>query len=148
MKKLFFFLALAGLSKHSIAQGGGGLTFDQGFLKDMAHTLSVLAAFVLLAVFIITMTRLILDFRLKMRMIDKGLSENSIMQFLSTPKRNRRQQAMKWFSLMTGLGLGLLLMGLFRPYGLHSLVLVTLSIAAGFLGYFFYLRRAEGGNDQ
>ena len=148
MKKYALLLCLSMVSMLSYAQEGPGLIIDQGFIKDMAHTLSVLAAFILLAVFIITMTKMILDFRLKTRMIEKGLSENSIMQFLSAPKTTRRHQAMKWFSLLSGLGLGLLLMGIFRPYGLHSLVLVTFCIAAAFLGYFFYLRRSEHGNNH
>ncbi len=84
-----------------------------------------------------------LDNRLKNKLIDKGASENVVTQLLQPMKNESKLEPLKWFSILSAIGLGLALVDAFKPLGIHSLAIMAFSLAAGFLGYFFLSKRTE-----
>ncbi len=92
---------------------------------------------------IMTLIRSRLDYRLKSRMIEKGVSEKIVEQFLQPQRHDAKNQSMKWFLLLTGGGIGLIILKFFLPMGIHSIAIMSLSIAISFLGYYYFLRQSE-----
>jgi hypothetical protein len=99
--------------------------------------------FYMIGTFILTIVRWVLDQRIKNRLIDKGVSESIASQFLQpAAKKDTKTIAIKWFLILTGIGVGFTLVNLFQPYGAHSLALMAFSLAASFLGYYFFTKQS------
>jgi hypothetical protein len=116
---------------------------DSYFINELNKNVTILIFFALIGVFVIALMRVTFDHRLKAKMIEKGVSENLAAQFLRSNTRNMKNEALKWFCIFSSLGAGLLIVNLFQPYGLHSVAILSFSIAAGFLGYYLFSRRSE-----
>lgn len=97
----------------------------------------------ILASFILSIIRQILDYHVKTKLIEKNAPENIVIQILQANKRESRNSALKWFSLFAGAGVGLLLVSFFQPFGIHSLIIMAFSIAAGFFGHYFFTKRSN-----
>lgn len=100
------------------------------------HILSIIVAFLGVLYFIITVIRLLLNYRLKIKMIEKGLDEELIRKLLGNGAA-KGMPALKWFSLLAGLGLGVLIISFTLPLGIHSLAILFLSLSLSFLGYYY-----------
>jgi hypothetical protein len=105
----------------------------------------VTAIFVLylMITFIITIIKTILDFRLKSKMVDKGVTDKVVEQFLQPQNRDAKTQAIKAFLILAGIGVGLTAINFTSPIGIHSFAIMAFSIALSFLGYFFFIKRSE-----
>jgi hypothetical protein len=95
----------------------------------------------LMITFIITIIKSILDFRLKSKMVDKGVADTVVEQFLQPQNKDAKTQAIKAFLILAGIGVGLMAINFTIPIGIHSFAIMAFSLALSFLGYFFYLRR-------
>jgi hypothetical protein len=84
-----------------------------------------------------------LDHRLKNKLIEKGAPEHIVAQLLQPAPNDSKNTTVKWFALLMGLGTGLILVYNFQPLGMHSLAIMCFSLAAGILGYYFYLDRKK-----
>jgi hypothetical protein len=109
--------------------------------NELIHILSILSIFGIFAVFIIVILKAILDFKLKSKMIEKGVSENAIIQMLQKFSKERKQDTAKWIAIFLSLGIGFFITHLFPPFGLHSLVIICFSLSLGFTGYFLFLKK-------
>lgn len=116
---------------------------DSYFINELNKNITILIFFAIIGIFVIAFMRVTFDHRLKAKMIEKGVSENLAAQFLRSNTRNMKNEAIKWFCIFTSLGVGLLVVTFFQPYGLHSLAILSFSIAAGFLGYYLFSRQSE-----
>jgi hypothetical protein len=76
-------------------------------------------------------------------MVDKGVPDTVVEQFLQPQSRDAKTQAIKAFLILAGIGLGLTVINFTIPMGIHSFAIMAFSIALSFLGYFFYIRRSE-----
>ena len=104
---------------------------------------AVILALYLILTFILTFAKSIMDNRLKARMIEKGVSDKVVEQLLQPDGKDVKGQAMKSFLLLSGIGLGLTIINFFLPIGIHSIAIMSFSIALSFLGYYYFLRRSE-----
>ena len=118
---------------------GGGIKIDREYVRIIA-TVFVLY---LIITFIITIIKSILDFRLKSKMVDKGVSDTVVEQFLQPQNKDAKTQAIKAFLILAGIGVGLTAIYFTIPLGIHSFAIMAFSIALSFLGYFFFIRRSE-----
>jgi phosphatidylglycerophosphate synthase len=143
MKKIIMVAAALVIAVAAQAQENYDPFNDRYFVGEFSKTLAILAVFTLVAVFLITIMKMLMDYRLRNKMIDKGVSEQLAAQMLQNNTTNKRNTALKWFLLMVSTGAGLMLIGLFRPYGIHSIAIIAFSIAAGFLGYYLFSKRSE-----
>jgi len=103
----------------------------------------VILVIYLIAWFILSVVRQILDYHIKTKLIEKNTPENIVIQILQAGKREVGNSALKWFSLFIGAGVGLLLVSFFQPFGIHSLIIMAFSIAAGFFGYYYFTKRSN-----
>jgi len=130
----------ASVSVH--AQTDYDLLRDGGFIWDLTHILAVLAVVFMIATFILSLIKLFFDHRIRNKIIEKGVGETVASQILQPDKKDPANIAIKWFIIFAGIGMGLTLVKAFRPFGIHSLAIMSFSIAAGFLGYYFFIRRS------
>ena len=136
---LFLSLPVLSLSAQDIIHLPGGQSID----REFTAMLGTLAGMYIVVSFILAVTRSIQEFRLKSKLIEKGVSDKVVEQFLQPGTRDTRSQILKWFMLLTGLGLGLTLISLTLPLGIHSMAIMSFSIALGFLGYYFFTRKTQ-----
>ncbi|SRR5258706_12810727 len=99
-------------------------------------------AVALFMLFILTIMKRVFEYRLKNKVIDKGISENIISSILQKNDGEDKHINIKWFALLTGVGAGLTIVYYTQPLGIHSLAIMAFSVALGFLGYFFYLKQS------
>lgn len=142
MKKFITVSIIVFLSIQGHAQERFEPFANKGFMEEMGRTFSIILLFALIMGFIITMTRLILDHRVKRKMIDKGISEELAAKVLQTGK-NTKNEALKWFLILLSIGSGFLIVSLFQPIGFHSIAIMAFTIAIGFMVYYFLIPRQK-----
>ncbi|HMH23680.1 MAG TPA: DUF6249 domain-containing protein [Puia sp.] len=103
----------------------------------------VIITFFLIAGFVLTIIRILQDHRLKAKMIEKGVSDKIVEQFLQPTRRDNKSAAIKWALIMFCVGAGLIVIYNSLPLGIHSLAIMAFSISASFLGYFWYIHLTE-----
>jgi hypothetical protein len=143
MKKLITFALILSaplaLSAQEVAQLPGGLYIDRGLFTGIA---SILVLY-LISAFIISIIKLFQEYRLKSKLIEKGVSEAVVEQFLQPTKKDSRTQAIKWFLILAAVGLGLTIVQFTLPLGFHSVAIMSFCIAFSFLGYYYYIKMSE-----
>lgn len=92
---------------------------------------------VLFMVFILLILKHIFDFRLKNKIVDNGIPENIIASILQTKPKEDGNVNLKWAFILAGLGVAFIIIYYTQPLGIHSLAIMSLCIAASFLGYYF-----------
>jgi hypothetical protein len=98
--------------------------------------------FILLFVFmLISLIKYFLDFRLKNKLIDRGMSEQLSTYLVKKNDKEKQHEAIKLAILFCGVGLGLTITYLTSPIHIHSLAIMAFSLGLSYLAYFFYLRR-------
>jgi hypothetical protein len=143
MKKLvvvaiIFFIPFVLYAQEDLLRGGG--------IQISAEYVRIFASIVvlyLIITFILAIIKSILDFRLKSRMVDKGVSDKVVEQFLQPQNRDSKTQAIKAFLILAGIGVGLTAINFTSPIGIHSFAIMAFSIALSFLGYFYFIKRSE-----
>ena len=111
---------------------------DRDFLFDTLHIIAILFAIYLISSFILQIFRNAMSYRIKNRILDKGTEENIVREILLPEKKENKLYILQWFFMLTAIGVGLLLVGLTRPFGLHSVAILAFSIAAGFGAYYYF----------
>lgn len=98
--------------------------------------------FILFLVFmLISLIRYFLEFRLKNKLIERGMSEQLSAYLVKKNDREKQNEIIKLAILFCGVGLGLTLVYLTAPIHIHSLAIMAFSIGLSYLAYFFYLKR-------
>lgn len=114
-------------------------------VEPSTESMSEMILPILLIIFLVFMlTALIkyfLEFRLKNKLIDRGMAEQLSAYLLGKNAKEKQNEAIKLAILFCGIGMGMLLTYFSAPIDIHSLAIMTLSIGLSYLLYFFYLRR-------
>ena len=106
----------------------------------------VTASLIMASVAMFTILNIIkryMDFRLKNKIIDKGVSETVVASILRVNPNETRNSNIKWFLILLGIGTALTIIYYTLPLGIHSLAIMAFSIATSFLAYYFFLRQSE-----
>ena len=138
MKKIFTIIIILTYGLQVQAQDRFDLLTDKEFMFNALHSVIALLVIYLLVVFILSMVRLIMNYNLKKTLLDKDASEQIISQILP---QDSYSNALKWFTVLFSVGLGLIAVNFFQPIGMHSIIILVFSIAFGFLGFYFLIRR-------
>lgn len=93
-----------------------------------------------LVILIITVTKYILDYKLKNKIIDRGISEQLANSILEKSVTDKKDDSIKWAFLLLGLSGGLTITYNTMPLDIHSLAIMVFSLGLSYLAYFFYLR--------
>jgi hypothetical protein len=106
------------------------------------YRVSVMILLIIIGIsFILTVIRTFLDHKLKNKMLDKGISETLVASFLQKDSDNAKHTSMKWVFILIASGIGLFITNQYLPLGLHSIGVMAISIAVGFLLNTLYLNR-------
>jgi hypothetical protein len=116
---------------------------DRQFNFDVLNICSILAVIYLISSFILQVVKQHYNFRIKNRILDKGTEENIVRELLQPDKKETRNSTLQWFFMLAAIGIGLLLVALFRPFGLHSAAILAISLAAGFGAQFWFTRKGR-----
>lgn len=92
---------------------------------------------------IVSLVKYFLEFRLKNKLIDKGMAEQLSAYILSKNDQEKQNESIKLGILFCGIGLGLLITYLTSPIDIHSMAIMAFSIGLSYLTYFFYLKRKK-----
>lgn len=141
MKKIITFV-LAGFVAMAVNAQDNYSGTNSGISREVFRTCAVIFVVLAFMVFILAVLKGIFEYRLKHKIVDKGIPENIVSSILKGNTGEGRNINIKWFAILAGLGAGLTVVNYTLPLGIHSLAIMTFSIAFSFLGYFFYLKRS------
>ena len=135
MKRSLVIFSLLTLATTANAQG-------RGIDHEAMRIIAVISVMVLIALFILTFLRYILDSRIKHRIIEKGIPEHLASSLLANTKKDDKLQTLKWVCLLAATGVGLYLVYYTLPLDIHSFAIMCFSISLGYLGYYYILKQA------
>lgn len=141
MKKIFTITAASLMSFTINAQNyTSGMRYNQEVFEACA-AIFVVGMFM---VFILTVMKRLFEYRLKNKIVEKGISENVAQSILESKSAEENKNAnIKWFAILAGIGLGLTGVNFTQPLGFHSLAIMAFSISLSFLGYYLFTRHSE-----
>jgi len=139
MKKIIAIATVCSVSFTANAHSG-----DFEITEEILQVAAAIFVVGMFMYFIINVLKRILEHRLKNKIVDKGISENMAQSILQTrATEDNRNANIKWFAILAGIGTGLTGLYFTRPFGFHSLAIMSFSIALSFLGYYFFIRYAQ-----
>lgn len=141
MKRIFVVI-VAMLSSMALYAQEYEYILDRGLLNEMLKIGSILFVFYFIGTIIVTIIKLFLDYRLKHKILDKHIPDELVRSLLSSNK-DVKNVALKWLMIFSGVALGLLVVSLTPPFGVHSLAIIAFSLAFSYLGYFAFIKRSE-----
>jgi hypothetical protein len=146
MKKISIALTLSLASIAAIAQDASNENkpiIDSNFMAELIRISGVLLGIFLFTSFFLAIIRSFLDSKLRNKLVDKGTTETVVSQLLQPLKKDNKLEPFKWFAILAGIGTGLSVINATQPLGLHSLAIMSFSLAASFLGYYFFSKKTE-----
>src|SRR5690242_14725650 len=96
----------------------------------------------LAATFILKIIKMILDNRLKYKLLEKGDSADVIKELLISAPMDIRNEVMKLTTLFIGTCVGFGISYFFQPFGNHTVVIMAGSIAVSILVYYHFIYRS------
>lgn len=97
----------------------------------------------LLVFLIVSIFKYVLEYRLKNKIIDKGISEQLSASILQKNNSNINDETMKFAILLCGIGAGLIFTYYTKPLDIHSLAIMAFCIGFSYFAYFFYLKNQK-----
>jgi uncharacterized membrane protein YwzB len=71
--------------------------------------------------------------------LEKGVDETVITALLPKNKEEK-SGTIKWFTILAAIAIGLTVSSFYQPMGIHSVIIMTASIALGFLAHYFIIK--------
>ena len=139
MKKTFLTIIAIAYTLVANAQNDSISIID----KDILVMIGMLVVIALISFTILTIIKRWMEYRLKNKLIDNGLSENIINSILQDNTNRNKNSNIKWFAILVGVGTALTIINYTLPLGIHSIAIMTFSLSASFLSYFFYLKYTD-----
>jgi hypothetical protein len=107
------------------------------------NTCAIIFVIGLFMIFFLTVFKKVMEYRLKNKIVERGIPENVASSILQTNPKEDRNTNIKWAAILAGLGAGFTIIYYTLPLGIHSLAIMAFSVAASFLSYFFFLKQSE-----
>lgn len=140
MKRIITIIALLVYSLAANAQTYNIFPRDRGITTEIIRSTVATTVLYIIVSFIISMTRMILNDRLKKQMLEKGVSAEVIAQML--PPQTERTIAAKWVSILSAISVGFLIIS-FLPPGIYSVIIMTVCVALGHLVFYVWAKRLK-----
>lgn len=141
MKRTITILASFFLSIAANAQTTYVLSRDRDVTTEFMRSVFATIVLCIICGFILSLVRVILNDQLKRKMLEKGVPGEVIASML--PRKNELSIAIKWFSVLMAISLGLLIISLTAPLGIHSVIIMTVCVALGFWGFYLWAKRLK-----
>lgn len=92
---------------------------------------------------LITVVKYFLDFRIKNKLIDRGMAEQLSAYLLNNNEKEKQHDIAKWAILLCGIGVGLIIVYLTAPIDIHSFATMAFSMGLSYWAYFFYRKNSH-----
>ena len=132
---------MSALSSVAVPQGTN-TSHNIGINQEVFNICATIFVVILVMVFILSVLKRMLDYRIKNRIVEKGVSEDLASSILRRDTGDGDLN-IKWFSILAGIGIGLTLINYTLPLGIHSIAIMSFAIAVSFLGYHQYVKRSK-----
>ena len=143
MKKALLIMAAFGGSITAYAQDKPEPLVNRELIFDLVHICSVLLIIYLISSFILQLVRYNFDFRLKSKIVERQTGNPVVSQLVQPDKSNPLNSILQWICALVAVGIGFLIIEITEPYGLHSLAIMALSVAAGLIVYYRIAKRPK-----
>jgi FtsH-binding integral membrane protein len=143
MKKAIMLLAALGGSLAVYAQDKPEPLINRDFIFDLIHIAAVLLIIYLISSFFLQLVRSNFDFRLKSKILDRQTDENIVGQLVRADKANPFNSVLQWICTLAAVGVGFMLIEFTQPFGLHSLAIMAICVAAGLGVYYFVAKQTK-----
>ena len=140
MKKVFSIIGI--IVTPCLAHAQGGLLPEINM--EVFRICSSIVVVGLFMLFILAIMKYVINYKLKNRIVDRGVPENVAASILQTNTKENLNSNIKWFAILTGVGTGLTIVYYTLPLHIHSLAIMAFSIGASFLGYYLFLKKFSG----
>lgn len=135
--KLIILITL--LCPAAFAQVGRDTYIDRDLVALQAS-----AVFVgLILVFLIEVLRRYLDYRLKEKILESGVTEELASLLLNSGRTDQKRSAMRWLLLFLGLALGFIIITFFALSLTPALAVLALGLTGSFAAYYSFLKRTD-----
>jgi F0F1-type ATP synthase assembly protein I len=141
-KALIIITALSG-SIVAYAQDKPEPLINRDLIFDLVHVIMFILVVYLISSFILQLVRQNLDFRLKSKIVERQTDQQIVSQLVQPDKINPMNSLLQWICTLVGVGIGFALISYTQPFGLHSLAIMALSVAAGLGVYYFIAKRTK-----
>lgn len=117
------------------------LSNDRGITTEFMRSIFATIVLCIICGFILSLVRIILNDQLKRKMLEKGVPGEVIASML--PRKNELTIAVKWFTILMAISIGLLIISFTSPLGIHSIIIMTVCVALGFWGFYLWAKRLK-----
>jgi len=139
MKKLIINYLMA-LPFTASAQGGQSNTEA---LRQLIVNGTVVIVIYLVSAFIIKAVKALHAYRLKNKILEKGVPDNIAERLLEPDKDETKHQAIKFFFILFNAAVGFFLVGFYNPPVMVMMAIMTMCLAFSFLAYFIYVKQSS-----
>jgi hypothetical protein len=143
MKKALIIIAALGGSIVAYAQDKPEPLINRDLIFDVVHVILFILVVYMISSFILQLVRQNFDFRLKSKMLERQTEEHIVRQLVQPEKINPLNSVLQWICTLVAVGVGFALINVTLPFGLHSLAIMALSVAAGLGVYYFIAKRTK-----
>jgi hypothetical protein len=116
-----------------------------GYLRDILMPIAIIGSF---GTAVFMFTKVMTDYILKKKMIDKGFVNDSTQAIFKNQETNDKYPALKWGLIVLSAGLALVLLEFIdtRPDSPLPYGLLAVFISLGFLAYYFIVQKDSKPN--
>jgi hypothetical protein len=143
MKKALIIIAALGGSIVAYAQDKPEPLINRELIFDLVHVIVFILVIYLISSFILQLVRQNFDFRLKSKILERQTEQSIVSQLVQPDRINPLNSVLQWICALVGIGIGFALISHTQPFGLHSLAIMALSVAAGLGVYYYIAKRAK-----
>jgi hypothetical protein len=143
MKKALIVITILSGSIVAYAQDKPEPLVNRELIFDVIHICATIAVIYLIASFILQLLRRNLDYRLKMKIVERQTDEQIVSKIVEPDKSNPMNTILQWICALAGVGVGLIAVDATSPFGLHSLAFMAFSVAAGLSAYYLLAKRKK-----
>ncbi|MEL6811115.1 MAG: DUF6249 domain-containing protein [Bacteroidota bacterium] len=108
---------------------------------DVYKASVIIFMIILIVSILVSVLKYVLDHKLKNKMLEKEISEELVTSILQKDSQSAKHHSVKWFLVLMATGIGLFITHFYLPLGIHSVGIMAISIAIGFLIHSIYLNR-------
>jgi uncharacterized membrane protein (DUF485 family) len=139
MKKLMILFLVFAASLQANAQTKFDFLADRELTFDVLHSTVAIIVLYIIITFILSMTRLWMNFQLRKKLLDTDAPADVITQILLN--KSETLNPLKWSVILISMGIGLSIISFMGPLNIQSVIVMTFCIALGFLTYFYIKKR-------
>ncbi|MBA4168251.1 MAG: hypothetical protein H0X41_12055 [Chitinophagaceae bacterium] len=141
MKKIIIACAIVITALSASAQETFDPLKDRQLYFDVLNILAILSVMSLIASFILKLVKNHLGHKLKSKIIERQTPVDIVQQLVVPDQKDKAQVFGQWACVLGGIAVGLIIVRLTLPFGVHSLAILAAAIASGCAAAYYLTRK-------